>query len=86
MASLYICFFIVECYGIDEMVDFVPMSSNLILCTMVVKYFLNSQGYAEGSDQISHFKSAEVGDEILVNDKVCESSGIARGSDENCGS
>ena len=50
------------------------------------KIFLEFLGDAKGSDQISHFQSAEVGDEILVHDKVRESSGIAGGSDENCGS
>ncbi len=50
------------------------------------KIFLEFLGDAEGSDQISHFQSAEVGAEILVHDKVRESSGIAGGSDENCGS
>ncbi len=50
------------------------------------KIFLEFLGDAEGSDQISHFQSAEVGDEILVHDKVRESSGIVGGSGENCGS
>ncbi len=42
MESDNICFFIVECYGVDEIVNFVLMPSNLIPCSMVVKYFLNS--------------------------------------------
>ena len=42
MASDNICFFVVECYGIGEILDFVLMPSNQISCTMVVKYFLNS--------------------------------------------
>jgi hypothetical protein len=46
--------------------------------------FLEFLRDAEGSDQISHFQSAEVGDEILVHDKVRAFSGIAEGSDENC--
>ena len=50
------------------------------------KIFLEFLGDTNGSDQISRFRSAEVGDEILVHDKVCESSGIVGGSDENCGS
>ena len=48
--------------------------------------FLEFLGNAGGSDQIRHSQSAEVGDEILVHETVPESSGIAGGSGENCGS
>ena len=47
------------------------------------KIFLEFLGDAKGSDQISHFQSAEVGDEILVHDKVRESSGIVGGSGDS---
>ena len=49
MASDNICFFIIECYSFDEIVDFVIMPSNQILCTMVVNIFLKFIGNARGS-------------------------------------
>ena len=71
IASDNICFFIIECYSLDEIVVFVLMPSNQIMCTMVVKNFLEFIGIAGGSDQIinSH-----------------ESLGNAGGSGKNCGS
>ena len=50
------------------------------------KIFLEFLGNAGGSDQISHSQSAEVGDEILNHETVCESLGNAGGSGEYCGS
>ena len=49
MASDNICFIIVEYYSFDEIVDFVLMPSNQILCTMVVNIFLKFIGNAGGS-------------------------------------
>ena len=48
--------------------------------------FLEFLGDAGGSDQIHQFQSAKVGDAVLVNEIVPESSGNAGGSGENCGS
>ncbi len=71
MASDNICFFIIECYSFNEIVDYVLMPSNQILCTMVVNFFLEFIGNTGGSDQISHSH---------------ESLGNAGGSGKNCGS
>jgi hypothetical protein len=71
MASDNICFFIIEYYSFDEIVDFVLMPSNQILCIMVVNIFIKFIGNAGGSDQISHSH---------------ESLGNAGGSGKNCGS
>ncbi len=54
MASDNICFIIVEYYSFDEIVDFVLMPSNQILCTMVVNIFLKFVENAGGSNQMSH--------------------------------
>ena len=55
MASDNICFFIVEYYGIDEIVDFVLMPSNQIPCMYHAgKFSLEFLTNAGGSDQISH--------------------------------
>ncbi len=64
-------FFIIEYYSFDEIVDFVLMPSNQILCTMVVNFFLEFIGNTGGSDQISHSH---------------ESLGNARGPGKNPGS
>ncbi len=70
MASDNICFFIIECYSFGEIVDFVLMPSNQILCTTVVIFCLEFIGNVGGSDQSSHSH---------------ESLGNAGGSSKNCG-
>ena len=71
MASDNICFFIIEYYSFDKIVDFVLMPSNQILCTMVVNILLIHRECRRLYSQMSHSH---------------ESLGNAGGSGKNCGS